>query len=229
MNNWFLSSFNSHCLDNLLKCPFDLTTQNNGVRASITHALKFSAQNLSPPFRFLSTSPFQGIYNSAPPRAPSPALVLLFPFPRPPAFLNSAVGRSCFLHLPASFFCVCATSAALTAVGLFMRCPRCLRSHIASQMFAPRGESASGVGPSRCSVSRKTIRSNFLWIWVQSTEANWRNKSSGRAVARRKKEKVCLLCPRRSVNSAVQNAFMPAFVYFYKGIFYGGCARLSYM
>lgn len=90
------------------------------------------------------------------------------------------------------------------------------------------GERASGVGPSRCSVSRKTIRSNFLWIWVQSTEANWRNKSSGRAVAKKKK-KVCLLCPRHSVNSAVQNAFMPSFVYFYKGIFYAGCARLSYM
>lgn len=46
MNNWFLFFFNSHCLDNLLKCPFDLTRQNNGLWASIIHSMKFSIKTV---------------------------------------------------------------------------------------------------------------------------------------------------------------------------------------
>lgn len=41
MNNWFLFFSNSRCLDNLLKCPFDLTRQNNRVWASIIYSSKF--------------------------------------------------------------------------------------------------------------------------------------------------------------------------------------------
>lgn len=169
-------------------------------------------------FRFLPTSPFQGIYNSAPPRAPS---TVLFQFAR----------RSLpFLSPPRVFLLRLRHVSGSYCGGLFMRCPRCLRSHIAPQMFAPRGKEPAVLDHLAVLFQGKLSVSNFLWIWVQSTEANWRNKSLGRAVVKKKKKKkVCLLCPRRSVNSAVRNAFMPAFVYFYKGIFYGGCARLSYM
>lgn len=83
--------------------------------------------------------------------------------------------------------------------SLFMCCPHCLHSHIASQMLAARGKSQ------RCwTISllfMKKHHSNFLWIRVQFSEANGRNKSSGHP-----ETKQHLLCPYHDVNSMVQNA-----------------------
>lgn len=107
-----------------------------------------------------------------------------------------------------------------------MRCPRCLRSHIASQMFAPQGKEPTVLD--HLAVPFQGKLSEVIFSGYEFNPQRQTEETNPR-VALRQKKKVCLLCPRLGVNSAVQNVFMPAFVYFYKGIFYGGCARLSYV
>lgn len=72
-------------------------------------------------------------------------------------------------------------------------------------------ERASIVGPSH-SCFMKKHHSNFLWIRVQFSEANGRNKSSGLPVTMQH-----LLCLYHDVNGMVQNASVFFFI-FYKDI-----------
>lgn len=93
-----------------------------------------------------------------------------------------------------------------------MHCPRCLRSHIASQMFAPRGKEPAVLDHLAVLFQGKLIFSGYEFNPQRQTE-----ETNPRVALGQKKKEVCLLCPRLGVNSAVQNAFMPAFVYFLQG------------
>lgn len=172
MNNWFLSSFNSHCLDNLLKCPFDLTRQNNGVQASITLLLKSSIKNT---ISILLSSHFSVL-------CPLGFTILRHPLPRHrlscfslqsfPSFLFFhlcclAITHSHFMHLFVSLFCIYRMPMTVKTVECGSLFTVCAAHTVCIPILLHRclllGERASRVRPSHSCFHGQTSQSFSLY------------------------------------------------------------------
>lgn len=176
MNNWFPSSFNSHCLDNLLKCPFDLTRQNKGVWASITHFQNLVITVLlSPHFSAFCLSEF-----------------LIFLLTLPQHHLSHFMCISIFPFLwfgHQSIWC--------------QRCSRLIMKVYLCAAYATllcrcwtKGKEP-GVLDHLIHVFTKKCHSNFLWISVYSSDSNGINKHTTNTVfvvSTSQRKSVCAKC-----------------------------------